>query len=539
MFVRGISILISSAVDTGNLPAPRPADALAERCGQEAMRALQSEAEYMPVSQRIQDPDRHARMQRRRRAQLEAFLWIEPNPRALEKMLDLILQICEESSWSASPAIIDDPAHPAIDLQAAETGVLFAWLLRRHGPRLNEYNPRILSLMLGEVRRRLLSPILAHEDYPFMTGGSRCPALILSDLTLTCVLMEKNPARRQQPVKLLLRKLDSLCALQPDPQAPLEERVADACAIADLARLLKRVTRGEFDLTRAMPPVGWLDDIVIPWIHGEYFVNPGGEGMRPSIPGMDLFRLGHLTRDRSLCALGAQLGQLTERPGMSLSGRILNMEYLHAAQDECASPPRLRRAYAENGSIMVSRVESLFAAINFAGSRANAGNVTLFADGTPVLVDAGGAVHSLPVIDECAPRFQFGSLPAGDADFSQDRDLMSADLTGVYPQTCPLAAYQRTLMTSRVDGAVRLVDAFEFQRPVKELVFRFVTAQRPISLRDTVRLGPVTLSWDGDMKPEIAEFPPCEVFPGGTWLVSFRLQDAPRRFICGFTFEKN
>ena len=30
MFVRGIPILISSAVDTGNLPAPRPCDLLAD-----------------------------------------------------------------------------------------------------------------------------------------------------------------------------------------------------------------------------------------------------------------------------------------------------------------------------------------------------------------------------------------------------------------------------------------------------------------------------------------------------------------------------
>lgn len=539
MFVRGIPILISSAVDTGNLPAPRPCDVLADKLGQNALRTLQAPAEYMPLSERLQDPDQYMYLQQKRRAQLESLLWIEPNPGMLECMLDLIVMICEEGSWSVNRAGIDDPARPAIDVQAAETGVLFAWLLRRHGARLAEYSPRIQSLMLSEVRRRLLGPILAHEDYPFMALCGRCPALIMSDLLITCVLMEKNPARRQQPVKLLLRLLDKICASQSDPSAPIEERVADACAIADLARMLKRVTRGEFDLTRSAPPAGWLDDLIIPWIHGDTFVNPAGETMRPRVAGMDLFRLGHLTRERSLCALGVQLGNITEQPGFSLSGRILNMEYMRAAQDECGNPPRLRRAAAENGSLMVSRLNSMFAAISGMGNRANAGDVTLFADSSPILVDAGGAVHSLPVIDGCSPVFQPVRLPHTDADFGQDRDLMSVDLTETYPEACPIAAYQRTLITSRADGVVRLVDAFEFAHIVQEVTFRFVTAQKPISLRESVRLGPVDLSWDGEMLPEITELPACDAFPGGSWLVSLRLQNVPRRFICGFTFEQN
>ena len=538
MFARGISILISSSLDAGNIPAPRPSDSLAEKCAQDALRAIQTDARFMPLSQRMQDPDGYAAIQQKRRAQLETFLWIEPNPAALDKMLDLIVQICEEAAW-ARDAGFDDPARPAIDLQAAETGALFAWLMRRHGARLNEYNPRIHSLMTGEVRRRLLSPILAHDDYPFMGGNGRCPALILCDLLLCCVLMERNPSRRQQPVKLILRLLDTLCASPSDPRAALEDRIADACAIADLARLLKRLTRGELDLTRAMPPEGWLDDAIIPWISGPYFVNPAGESLRPDISGMDLFRLGYLTQDHALCALGAQLRRLNDLPGFSLSGRILNMEYMRAAQDETSAPPRLRRASAENGSLMLSRVGGLFAAISAAGKRANTGDITLFADSAPILADCGGVVHSLPLIDGCMPVTRPRNLPGADADFGPERDLMSVDMTSLYPEKCMLSAYQRTLMASRKDGTVRLVDAFEFIRPVQEIVFRFVAVQKPVSLRSAVRIGLVDLSWDGDMVPEIVELPECRDFPGGSWLISFALRDAPGRLICGFTFERN
>lgn len=538
MFARGIAVLLSSTVDTGNLPAPRPSDLLADQLNQRALHALQTQPEHMPLSKRIQAPEAYAHIQRNRREALEAFLWIEPNSAALERMTDLIVEICEEQRWSAC-AGVDDPTHPVIDVQAAETGALFAWLLRRHGERLAEHCPRIQSVMLSEARRRLFSPILAHDDYPFMQGGGRCPALVLSDLLFACVLMEKAPARRQQPVKLLLRLLDRFCAAQSNPFSPVEERFIDACAIADLCRLMKRVTRGEFDLTRVMPPEGWLDDLVIAWIHGDFFINPCGKSMRPQISGMDVFRLGHLTRDRALCALGAQMGNLTERMSASLSGRVLSMEYLRAAQDECGDPPRLRRAAAENGSLMLSRVDDFFAALSAVGDRANAGDVVLFRGSSPILADGGGLIHSLPTIDGCAPLTHPTELPPTDANFGQERDLMSVDLTATYPESCPLAAFQRTLMASRTDGTIRLVDAFEFLQPVHCISFRFVCAQRPVSLRDTVRIGPVSLSWDGDMLPEITELPPCDAFPTGLWLIELRMQTVPRRLICGFTFEQN
>ena len=538
MFVRGISILTGSAVDVGNIPVPRPWDALADRCAQAALRAMQAEAQFMPLSARLQEPERYTRIQRARREQLEAFLWIEPNAAALERMQDLICLICEEGSWSATSAPFDDPVRPAIDLQAAETGMLFAWMLRRHGPRLSACNPRIPSVLLGEVRRRLLGPILAHEDYPFMGGGGRCPALVATDLLLCCLLMEKNPARRQQPVKLLLRLLDKLCAAPQPARIPLADRLTDACAIADLARLLKRLTRGELDLTRNQPPSGWLDGVLIPWIAEDCFFDPAGAGLRPDVAGVDVFRLGHLARDRALCALGAQLHRLRERPASSLSGRILSMEYMRALQDECGAPPKLKRAAADNGSVMVSRVDALLAAIAGAGGHGNAGDVILFAGSAPVLTDVGEDPRSLPLIDGRAPLARPAQPPATDADFGPERDLMSVDLTDTYPKPCALNAYQRTLMVSRGDGSVRLVDAFEFSRPPEQICFRFVTAQRPIALRDSVRLGPVTLRWDGDMLPEISELPATERAPSG-WLLCLTLRDVPPRLICGFSFEGN
>lgn len=533
MFARGISILTGSAMDPGNIPPPRPSDARADRCAQAALRALQAEPELMSPLDRMRDPERYARIQLRRREQLESFLWVDSNEQILERIVDLVLTICEEPNWSASGAYVEDPARPSIDFQAAETGMLLAWVHHRHGARLKELCPRLQRVMLDALRRRLLVPVVAHEDYPFMQGKAGRSALILSDLLLSCLLMENNPARRQQPVKRLLQLLDRATLTMPSGATAYADRLCDACALADLARLLKRLTRGELDFTRESPAQNRLDDLFIPWISGDYFLDPGGEGLRPEISGLDIFRLGYLTRSKPLSALGAQLSHYADRSAVSISGRMLSMEYLHALQDEMSLPPRLRRAHSEDGTLMVSRMDGMLAAISCAGSRANAGDITLFADSTPVLGDIGGAVHSLPLLDGQAPLLRPRMPLATDADFGADRELMSVDLTDAYPEQSGMAAYQRTLMTMRSDGTVRLVDAFEFIRPPQELIFCFTCLQKPLSLRESVRIGPVSLTWDGSMMPEIAEL------PDGGYLLSFTLREVPRRLICGFSFERS
>ena len=535
MFARGISTLIGSNVDAGNIPSPRPHDAYADRCAQAALRAMQAENGSMPISERIAAPDRYARMQQKRRERLEAFLWVEPNRDALECMLDLIGLILEEISWADRNQPVDDPAKPKIDVQAAETAMLLAWVMRRHGAKLREICPNIAAEVASQFRRRLIAPMLAHNDYPFMRGKGVCPMLILCDLLLACLMLEDSPSRRQQPVKQLMLMLDRVYAMQPSCSVPLEDRLTDACALADLARLIKRISRGEVDLTGEIPTGTRLDDILIPWIHADYFFDPAGDGLHPHISGMDIFRLGYLTRDNALTALGAHLNRLGGRQSSSVNGRVLNMEYVRAAQDENNPLPHLRRAAAEDRSLMVSRMGRLCAAITAGGDRANAGDYIIFSDSVPVIADMGGFVHSLPEIDGFAPlaRPRFGV--SADADFGRDRDLMSTDLSGCYPEECGVAAFQRTLMTMRGDGTIRLVDAFELIRQPKEISFRFVCAQKPMIIGDCVRIGAMHLFWDGEMTPEI-----CEAGEGESrfYLLKLKMINPQRRLICGFRFEE-
>lgn len=531
MFARGISILIASNVDAGNIPSPRPHDAFADRCAQAALRAMQSENADMLFSDRLANPALYARLQKKRREHLEAFLWVEPNRDALECMLDLIGLILSESHWADADCAVEDPAHPLIDVQAAETAMLLAWVMRRHGARLRELCPNLSAEIAAQLRRRLLLPLNAHSDYPFMRGRGACPFLILSDLLLSCLMLEGNPSRRQQQIKQIMLLLDRIYALPTDPLAPLADRLTDACALADLARLLKRISRGELDLTQEIPSGTKLDEILIPWLHANYFFDPAGDGLQPALCGMDVFRLGYLSQDTALAALGAHLNRLGDFASSSVNGRVLNMEYIRAAQDESHPLPQLRRAANEDCSLMISRMGRLCTGITAGGDRANAGDYIVFADSMPIIADQGGLVHSLPEIDGVSPLTRPRYGVSADADFGRERDLMSVDLSGIYPEDCGVSAFQRTLMTMRGDGTIRIVDAFELIRQPKEIAFRFVCAQKPVILGDCVRIGAMQLFWDGEMQPEL-----CAA--GDLHLLKLKIAQPPRRLICGFRLEE-
>lgn len=539
MFARATTALSGSGLDAGNVNVPRPNDLLYEGCAQRAADALRASYPRFSASERIAKPEAYRSAQHARRAALESLLWVDLNQEALDPMLDLIELICQEDCWGISFEKFDDPMYPRIDAQAAETGVLIAWTLRKHGAKIGEAASGFSARMLCEVRRRLFAPILNGGDYDFLRGEGATPALILTDIAVACMLMEKTPSRRLPPLKLILHTLDRLCMTKRCAPCALACRLSDVCALADFARIVKRLTRGEVDFTRETPPADWLDDVLIPWIGRDYFFDPAGWGMTPNVSGMDYFRLGYFTRDRAIAALGAALLREHDRPADAVTGRILSMELVRAARDEVSPPPRLRRAAMEDGSFLLSRVGGMTCAVTQGSDRANAGDVVLFSDASPILIDAANlSDHSLPVINGARPlRRPRGSVPM-DCDFKEDHDLMSADLSMCYPDACAVRAYQRTLMTMRGDQTVRLIDAFEFAAPPAQLMFRFITAQKPLILRDCVRLGPVVMTWDGDLTAEVRDLEHDPEFPAKCCQLQFTAQRPSMRSIFSFTFEK-
>ncbi len=531
MFFRSYSIINGMARPEA-LPSPLATGAAKDWAHAGAHLAMSRDLRAMNLSQRLSDSPAYLRLQRGRRQALEALMAVEPDGPRLERVMDLICMIVEESSWAENPKGLpfDDDQHPRIDFQCAETLMLLAWVQRAMGDRLG---PRVSAKLQYEARRRVFSPFLAHTDYPFMRfmgpGSARAerPLCILSDILLASVLLEADAGRRGAVMKQALRLIDQAIQARGRRTAPLADELAETAAVTDLCMLLRKLTHGQLDLTEIYPTPDWLDALLIPWIDGGWFIDPASGGMKPAISGQSLFRVGLASGDEALTALGAALHREGRVPSATVTGRMLDLSCAGMLSAQIDVPPKLRHAATARNRLMISRFGGMTCALHAGGDRANAGSVVLFSGDAPILVETPKRA-SLPLIEgvaqlmvpgENAPEAAFGAdvCPA-DFETGQDRDLMSVDLTHAWPARLGARSIQRTAMVMREDRLLQLVDAFDLEKPAR-IAFRFITPQRPEVLKPDggapagVRLGPVLMRWEGELRCETATLD--ERFPDG------------------------
>ena len=218
--------------------------------------------------------------------------------------------------------------------------------------------------------------------------------------------------------------------------------------------------------------------------------------MTPNVSGAELYRVARAADDDALMALGAHLHRLDPRPSATVTGRLMDGLCALDLAGEKRKAPRIRSAATPRDRVMVSRFSGMTCAVHTGGNAANAGGMALFCDGRPVLIEAPGA----PNLPKVAGR---GQLDAPELDCEaefrpgQDRDILSVDLTHAWTPGL-VRMYQRTAMVDRTEAILRLVDAFELEESAV-LAFRFHTPIAPERLAGGLRLGPVDLTWEGDL----------------------------------------
>lgn len=534
MFTQGFATLMSRFRPDAVL-LPRVARMRAVQAEGEASQALNCALPDMLLSERLSDPDGWRSIQQSRRRALEALLAVPPTKETIARAADLIALISEESTWSANPSgeYFDEENHPEIDFQCAETAVLFGWTKRILGDALNVRSPRIVSRMVAEVRRRALRPAQVHDDYAFMTGGGARPMAIAADLLLAALLLEPDEARLSRALRPMLRILDDCCSRHGRAFAPLTDVVADVSAVSDLVVLLREMTDDALDLTGQLPAGDWLDEILYAWIHDRLFVDPAGDGMQPALSGGDIFRIGHAAGDDQLTALGAMVWHQQHLPSATTTGRLRELSACALMESAFGRPKRLRYAHLRDNRLMAARIPGLYCALHTGGGRGNAGDLCLFADEAPILVDSGRScpVKNVPVLNDLSQLTAPFRPCIADFEDREDREVMSVDLTAAYPKECGLRSYQRTALTLRPEQTVRIVDALAFDQPCRTS-FRFVTAVRPTVLSTAIRLGPVRLTWEGEFT--ISASP----LDNNLTLLEFTAAEPVRQALFSFSFER-
>lgn len=129
--------------------------------------------------------------------------WLSDDPAKLDRVNDLIWNICEETTWVAPAHEKDVPWN--IDLFAAETGSDLAHAVYLLGDRLPE---EVRNRVHREIESRIFTPYLEHaHEYWWDSGRNNWTGVCAGSIGEAFLLLEANPGRLAQALSLVLDQL--------------------------------------------------------------------------------------------------------------------------------------------------------------------------------------------------------------------------------------------------------------------------------------------------------------------------------------------
>ena len=443
----------------------------------------------------------------------------ENRGRFLDEIANGIWAICEQTFWGSTAHLgqqragagLPDAREPIVELFGAEAASLLAWTDYLLGAKLDSVSPRLRERIRDEVQRRELGPALARDDFSWMGfDGRKKPnnwnPWINSNLLETTLILERDPARRAHAVYKIMRSLDAFMNGYDDDggcdEGPSYWGRAGGSLFENL-ELLHAATGGKVDLF-AHPLVRNIGAYIYrTHVAGNWFVNQGDASARITPDAEIVYRFGRRIHDPIMEGFGVLLRQRAGayRPDNATLGRALPA--LLAQRDLATAhgvDPLLGTVWLPDLQLMAARTEEgsargLYLAA-FGGHNGQShnhndvGNFIVYADGRPVIVDAGvetytaktfsprryeiwtmqSAYHNLPTINGVMQK-DGAAFRADDVEFTSSANEASftAELAKAYPSEAGVERWKRTVTLNRRASEVVLDESYML-RQVKEPV---------------------------------------------------------------------
>ena len=457
---------------------------------------------------------------------------VEGEGRFTDAIADGVWLICEESYWGVPAHVgaqkrgsgLPDVTEPTVDLFAAETGALLAWTDYLMGDRLDAVHPLVRERLRLEVDRRILTPNLERDDFWWMGFTPRevnnWNPWINSNWLASVLLLERDPERRAQAVSKIARSLDRFIDTYPDDggcdEGPSYWGRAGASLFESL-ELLSAATGGRLDVYRE-PVVRAIGQYIARvYIAGEYYVDLGDASAKVSPEPELVFRYGRAVEDASLAGFGAFLAA---RRGPYGPGDVPRYGSLARALPALVQAGDLAAAVpAEplDGAVWLKDLQLMAAREQPGSSRGlyvaawgghnaqshnhnDVGNVIVYADGRPVLVDVGAPEytaktfsprryeiwtmqsqwHTLPAINGFDQR-DGREFRARDVAFSSRPEAVrfSLDIAPAYPPEAKVARWRREVTLDRKKREVVLAEEYALGEALEPVRLHFVTPLAP------------------------------------------------------------
>jgi len=468
---------------------------------------------------------------RRQLAQLVLAEAMEGQGRFVDDIVNGIWAISEETYWGVPAHLslqragsgLPDVSEPTVDLFAAETGSLMAWTLYLVGDRLDQVSPLIRQRIHTEVDRRILTPNLERDDFWWMGFGSgqvnNWNPWVNSNWLTMVLLLERDEERRLTAVHKIMRSLDRFIDSYPadggcDEGPGYWSRAAGS--LFDALELLESASNGAIDIYHESLIREMGQYIYRSYISGRYFINFADAAPRISIEPALVFRYGQRVDDPQMMGFAAFAAR-TQRwgegavPG-SFGHLGRQLPALFVLAELLATPPAeplLSEFWLPDIQVMGARSEPGSSAGLYVAAKGghndeshnhnDVGNFIVYADGRPVLIDAGSgeytaktfsaerytiwnmqsAYHNVPTINGVMqqPGRQWA---ASGVHFSADdkQASLTLDIAGAYPEEAAVQSWVRRVTLNR-GRSVEIHERYRLAALLRPFTLNLMTPLQP------------------------------------------------------------
>lgn len=454
----------------------------------------------------------------------------ESQGRFIDKILDMVWMILEESTW-VLPAHINpnpndrthslpysyDGARNYCDLYAGTTGAVLAWTWYICRDRFDEISPVINKRILENLHDRVINPIINHkEEQAWMGNGpynwmnNWCP-FILSQVLTVCALTTKDKSIRERVVEVALEGLDKFTDIYAEDGACDEgpgywEGAGGALYSACL--VLYDMTNGKINGFQDVLLKSMAEFFPKMYVSNGRFCNFSDAHSLMDINFLWGYDWGKMCNSELMMNFWEFKYEKTRELGRATAYDHLMYRWY---RDLCAPDLDRRdfkaalKSYFPSLHLAISREselpeEGLYLSLkgghnSLSHNHNDTGDFTVFCDGQPIFIDAGvgtytrrtfdkdrytiwsmsGEWHNIPTINGIFQ--QSGRRYASrDACYDEQTGGLSIDLTEAYPAEANVEEYRREAVIE--GGKANITDSIT-SKIDGEVIFNLLTVSEP------------------------------------------------------------
>ncbi len=497
---------------------------------------------------------RHQALTRMRREMLLVALLaecIEGRGRLIDKIIDIVWAICEESSW-VDPhhnnhmhnhmwsGVVKNPLPDVtninfVDLTAGNTAAVLTWVYYFLRERLDQETPMICRRIAHELNRRIVEPFMKHDDLTwFGWYGHKINnwnPWILSNIMPLALIVMKDEEQSAEYIARAMEKLDIYvedCKQDGGCDEGPGYWFAAGGMLFDCMEELRLFTGGRLDFFGELLMKNVGEYIVKANVRGTEYVNFADNRHSVVTDGALLYRFGKRIRSDRLTAFALQHFDMEQVASRAFTSPFRLLEGIfgaeeaagaaripHVPQDDWLPDTQLLYVRSQDGRLTAAAKGGFN---NESHNHNDLGHFICSWEGKQFIVDLGAPTYTAKVWGP--QRYEVWILQSGwhncaklggfdqhdgdqyraqviSCEMDEQKAALALQLKGAYEAEAGIESYVRTLTMDKEHAVWTVTDDVKMADP-SEIEFHFITVRKP-----SVRGGAVTIPVDDGHEAEM------------------------------------